>query len=221
MRSTFGLLVVLSVIVAGGVFAFNRMRQVPLVAPAMPPKTTDNAPTFAEAKQAAQAVKMAGPLADYMATQDSSSAAKGAEQVETVTWVPTASDHVGGSVVGSTIPILHKTFGVRSAVQVAFEVPAHAASPRLRGSYQCSAKPSGTEGDAPVEFLVLNEQQYSQFMNRHSGDATFANEDAPAGEVNASLPPTMNRAQKYHLIFRNNYHGGGKRFVHADFRMEF
>ena len=63
MRSTFGLLVVLSVIVAGGVFAFNRMRQVPLVAPAMPPKTTDNAPTFAEAKQAAQAVKMAGPPA--------------------------------------------------------------------------------------------------------------------------------------------------------------
>jgi hypothetical protein len=221
MRSTFGLLVVLAVIVAGWVFAFNRMRQVPLVAPAIPPKNTETAPTFAEAKQAAQAVKMAGPLADYMATQDSSAGTKGAEQVETVTWIPTASDHVGGSVVGSTIPILHKTFGVRSAVQVAFEVPAHAASPRLRGSYQCSAKPAGTEGDAAVEFLVLNEQQYSQFMNRHSGDATLASEDAPAGEVNASLPPTMNQAQKYHLIFRNNTRAGGKKFVHADFRMEF
>ncbi|HZQ95080.1 MAG TPA: hypothetical protein VFA67_08720 [Candidatus Sulfotelmatobacter sp.] len=154
-----------------------------------------------------------------MATQDGGKAAD-ARQVETVTWVPTASDHVGGSVVGSTIPILHKRFGVRSAVQVAFEVPAHAACPRLRGTFQSSAKPGG-DPDAPVEFLVLNEQQYSDFLSRHSGNSTFAAEEAPAGEVNASLPPTLGQAAKYHLVFRNNSRADGKKFVQADFRMEF
>jgi hypothetical protein len=220
MRSTFGLLIVLSVIVAGGVLSFQRMRQVPLVAPAITSKHGDSTPSFAEAKQAAQAIKMSGPLADYMAKEDSSAGSTDARDIETVTWVPTASDHVGGSVVGSTIPILHKSFGVRSAVQVAFNVPAHAASPRLRGTYQCSAKQIA-EGDGAVEFLVLNEQQYSQLLNRHSGDATFAAEDAPAGEVNAILPPTMNEPAKYHLVFRNNSRAHGKKFVQADFRMEF
>ncbi len=215
MRSTFSLLIVLSVIIAGGVFAFHRMRQVPLVAPAVISKTSETAPVYAEAKQAAQAVKMAGPLADYMAKEQGSA---DGQQVETVTWVPTASDHVGGSVVGSTIPVLHKTFGVRSAVQVPFQVPAHAASPRLRGAFQSSVK---GDGDAAIEFLVLNEQQYVDFLSRHSGDATFATEDAPAGEVNASLPPTINEPAKYHLLFRNNSRGVGKKLVQADFRMEF
>ena len=217
MRSTFGLLVVLSVIVAGGVFAFNRMRQVPLVAPAVPPKTSDNKPTYTEARQAAQAVKMVGPLADYMGKEDGTKPA-GDQAVETVTWVPTPSDHVGGSVVGSTIPILHKTFGVRSAVQIAFQVPAHAASPRLRGTY--STRPVA-DGDAAVEFLVLNESQYTDFLKRRSGDTTFSAEEAPAGEVNASLPPTINQPARYHLVFRNNSRHGAQKVVQADFRMEF
>lgn len=208
-----------AVMIAGGMYSWNRMRQVPLVAPAVVPKAgSANAPTFDEAEQAQQAVKFAGPLANYMAKQEPQPS-PGAEQVETVTWVPTASDHVGGSVVGSTVPVLHKTFRVRSAVQVAFNLPAHAANPHLRGSYQSSEKPGG-DADAPVEFLVLNDQQFSDFLSRRSGDATFSADDAPAGEVNASLPPTMNQAIKYHLVFRNNSRGE-KPFVQADFRMEF
>lgn len=224
MRSLFGLLVMGFVMVVGGTYAWNRMRQVPLVAPAVvPKKTLENAPTYAEAQQAQQSVTMVGPLADYMA-KEAPAAAPNAQQVETLTWVPTASDHVGGSVVGSTIPILHKTFRVRSTVQMAFEVPAHAASPRLRGTFQSSLKPGGGGGidpEAAVEFLVLNEPQYSDFLNRRSGESTFAADDAPAGEVNASLPPTMNQPARYHLLFRNNSHGAEKKFVQADFRMEF
>lgn len=220
MRSTFALLVILSTIVAGGVFAFRRMRQVPLVAPALTTKASQDTPNYPEAKEAAEAMRMTGPLADYMSKQDGSKTSPGTQEVETVTWVPTASDHVGGSVVGTTTPILHKTFPVRSAVQLAFEVPPHAASPRLRGTFQASTRPGGVS-DAPIEFLVLNEAQYSDFVARHSGDATFATEDAPAGEVNASLPPTINQAAKYHLIFRNNSRGEGRKFVRADFRMEF
>lgn len=220
MRSTFALLVVLSTIVAGGVFAFRRMRQVPLVAPPVTAKASEKAANYPEAKFVAEARKMSGPLADYMGTQEGGTALAEASDLETVTWVPTASDHVGGSVVGTTTPILQKTFPVRSAVQVAFEVPAHAASPHLRGTFQASTKPGGPS-DAPIEFLVLNEAQYSDFVARHSGDATFAAEDAPAGEVNTNLPPTIDKPAKYHLIFRNNSRGEGRKFIRADFRMEF
>ena len=220
MRSTFGLFVVLSVIVAGGVFSFQRMRKFPLVAPGVPAKTSDNLPTYAEAQQAAQMTKMVGPLADYMDKQESSGAPTSPQQVDTVTWNPTPSDHVGGSVAGSTIPILHKKFAVRSAVQLAFDVPAHAASPHLRGTYECSTG-QAESGNAGVELLVLNAQQYAAFLDRRAGDTTFSAEEAPAGEVTVSLPPTMNQAARYHLVFCNHSHGGARKFVKADFRMEF
>jgi hypothetical protein len=217
MRSLFGLLLVAFVFIMGGLYAYRHMQQVPLIAPAVP-KSHEAAPSYAEAKQAAQAVKMVGPLADYMANQEGPTPA--AKEVETVTWIPTASDHVGGSVVGSTVPILRKSFTVRSAVQVAFEVPAHAASPRLRGTFQSSAIPGGG-ADGPVEVLVLTDQQYSDFVSKHAGNATFIAEDSPAAEINARLAPTINQPAHYHLIFRNNSRQDGKKFVKADFRMEF
>jgi hypothetical protein len=216
MRSLFCLLLVAFVFIMGGLYSYRRMQQVPLVAPAVPPQSSEKNTTYAEAKQAAQAVKMVGPLAEYMATQEGSTPA--AKEVETVTWIPTASDHVGGSVVGSTVPILRKSFTVRSAVQITFQVPAHAASPRLRGTFQSSAIPGS---DAPVEVLVLSEDEYSEFVNRRAGDAIFIAEDAPAADINARLPPTINQPARYHLIFRNNSRAEGKKFVKADFRLEF
>jgi len=218
MRSLFGLLLVAFVFIMGVLYAYRRMQQVPLVAPAVPPTSSEKTMSYAEAKQAAQAVKMVGPLAEYMANQEGPTPA--AKEVETVTWIPTASDHVGGSVVGSTAPILRKSFTVRSAVQVAFQVPAHAASPRLRGTFQSSASPSG-QADAPVEVLVLSDPQYSDFVNQHAGNATFIAEESPAADIDARLPPTINQPARYHLIFRNNSRAEGKKFVKADFRMEF
>jgi hypothetical protein len=218
MRSLFGLLVIAFVFIMGGLYAYRRMQQVPLVAPAVLPKASEKTMSYAEAKQAAQAVKMVGPLAEYMANQEGPTPA--AKDVETVTWIPTASDHVGGSVVGSTAPILRKSFAVRSAVQIAFQVPAHAATPRLRGTFQSSAI-SAAGADASVEVLVLSDDQYSEFVNRRAGDAIFMADDAPAADINARLPPTLNQPARYHLIFRNNSPAEGKKFVKADFRMEF
>ena len=137
---------------------------------------------------------------------------------------PVASDHVGGSVVGSGVQILNRMFRVRSAVQLAFDVPAHAATPRLRGSYESFFKQAGSqESDthAEIEFLVLNERQFADFLKQRAGEATFSADDAHAQDVNTSLPPTMDQPEKYHLIFRNNSRGPERKFVQADFRMEF
>lgn len=211
------------------------MRKVSLVAPAVAPtKDKWTPPNYAEAQEAQKLVTMAGPLADYMARHQGSSQPPDAEaqaesQVETLEDAPAktvvASDHVGGSVVGSSLRILHQTFRVPSTVQVTFTVPAHAATPRLRGTYESFAKQAGSQNgdtDADIEFLVLNEEQFAAFLSKGAaGEVTFSADDAHAQEVNTSLPPTMDQPEKYHLIFRNNSRGAEKKFVQADFRMEF
>ena len=210
------------------------MRKVPLIAPtaAIPAENRFTPPTYAEAQEAQKLVTMAGPLADYMAQHQGTSQSAEAEpqaesQVETLegtTAQPVASDHVGGSVVGSSLRIVNRTFRVQSTVQVTFEVPAHAATPRLRGTYESFFKQAGSQEsdtDAEIECLVLNEQQFADFLNKRAGEATFSADDAHAQEVNTSLPPTVNQPEKYHLIFRNNSRGPERKFVHADFRMEF
>lgn len=230
MRTLFSSLVVVFVLVLAASFAWTHMRQVSLVAPAaVSAKDQSTPPTYAEAEEAKKLVTLSGPLADYMAHQDGSSpqSPQAGSQVETLEKAPArrvASDHVGGSVVGNSVRILNRSFRVRSTVQLAFEVPAHAATPRLRGSYESFVKQADHEEsdtDAEVEFLVLNEQQFADFLKQRAGEATFSAEDAHAQEVNTSLPPTLNQPEKYHLIFRNNSRGPEKKFVQADFRMEF
>lgn len=224
MRALFGSLVILLVFILGGSYAWKRMRQVPLVAPARFPEQDSG--NTASPPEAQRIVGITGPLADYVTHHSASqSAGTEPEQIETLSPVsdkPNPEDHVGGSVVGSTIPLLHRTFRVRSAVQLAFVVPAHAANPHLRGTYESFAKgPNAQSGDADVEFLVLNDQQFAAFLNKHSGESTFSAEDAPSLEVNATLPPTVDQPEAYHLIFRNNSRGPGIKFVQANFRMEF
>jgi hypothetical protein len=225
VKSLFGLLLTAIVVLFGGMYAWNQMRRVPLVAPAQP-QVTEN-PTYAEAQEAQKAVAFTGPLADYLSRQKGSPEGKEAKLVETLQVVPakpSESDHVGGSVVGTSMPILETTFRVRGAVQVPFEVPAHAASPRLTGSYQSFLKMAGAQNDdtgAGIGFLVLNDQQFGDFLKGRTGEAAFSADDARQQEVNTGLAPTMNQAQEYHLIFLNNSKGKEKKFVQADFRIEF
>jgi hypothetical protein len=180
--------------------------------------------TYDEVHEAQKAVTLAGPLANYMAHE-------GQPKVETlqpVSHKATALDHVGGSVVGTSSAVLHQTFAVASIVNLPFEVPAHAASPQLRGNYRSFVKPAGgkpgeTESSdaANVECLVLNEAQYAEFLNGHDSEAIFSADDAHDQEVNSGLPPTVNQPAKYYLVFRNNSPKAGKKTVQADFRIDF
>ena len=93
-----------------------------------------------------------------------------------------------------------------------------------RGSYRSFRKMAGVEKDdasAEIGLLVLNDRQFNDFLNGGAGEAAFAADDARQQEVNAGLPPTMNQAQSYRLLFLNNPRGKEKKFVQADFRMEF
>ena len=225
MKGLFGVFLTVNVVLFGGIYAWNQMHRVPPVAPAQPALAQN--PIYGEAQEAQKTVVFTGPLADYESRRQGSLEAKAATEVATLQVVPVkpgASDHVGGSVVGTSMPILHTTFAVRGAVEVRFEVPAHAASPRLEGSYRSFRKMAGVRNDdaaAGIALLVLNDRQFNDFLNGRAGEAAFAAEDARQQEVNAGLPPTMNQAQSYHLLFLNNSRGKEKKFVQAYFRMEF
>jgi hypothetical protein len=180
--------------------------------------------TYDQVHEAQRAVTVAGPLADYMARQEP----RKVETLQPVSHKATALDHVGGSVVGTSSAILHQTFAVASIVSLSFEVPAHAASPQLRGTYRSFVNPAGgkpgeTESSdaANVEFLVLNEAQYAEFLDGRDSEAIFSADDAHDQEVNAGLPPTVNQPAKYYLVFRNSSPKAGKKVVQADFRIDF
>ena len=240
MKSLFGTLVTFCALMIFGVYAWNHMKRVPLVAPAVVPKQSSDkpeSPLFDAPSDAQHAVKFTGPLAKYMGKEeDSSGSSNGAassgsgllgliDNLEPPAPAkPNPADLVRGSVVGTSATVLHKKFRVRTAAQLAFNVPAHAATPHLRGTYQSFVSVGGapvSDSAADIDFLVLNDKQFSDFVHGHRGDATFSVDEAHVQEVNASLPPTIDEPVKYHLVFRNTSRQRQSKLVEADFRMEF
>jgi hypothetical protein len=103
-----------------------------------------------------------------------------------------------------------------------FQIPPHAATPELHGSFRsflaASAKPTG-DTDADVEFHLLSDQEYSNFLSRKPSEALFSADATHDEGVNASLPPTFNDPVTYHMVFVNE--SRKKKVVQADFRLDF
>src|ERR1700758_2801487 len=221
MRTIVGLMVTSLVLVALACFGWMHLRHTadsfniqaaPIAEDARQAETT-----YSEPQDANQSVTLAGPLATYMSKQ-------GPVAVEKVRAVyrPTASDHVGGSVVSTSIPILNEKFHVSVIVDLPFNVPPHASTPQLRGTFrsflQASGKPT-SDTDADVEFHVLSDQEFSNFLDGKPSEALFSADATHSSEVHASLPPTLNQAVTYHIVFLNN--SKKKKVVQADFRIDF
>ncbi|MFZ0299802.1 MAG: hypothetical protein WAM13_15735 [Candidatus Sulfotelmatobacter sp.] len=139
-------------------------------------------------------------------------------------WKPHPSDHVGPSPVGTSTAIVHKTFAVTSTAKFPFEVPPHAASPRLRGTYHSYAKNSAAQsGDenGNVDLLLINEQQYADFLNGSPADAVYSVDSSHDQDVSLGLPSTLDHPVRYYLVFRNSSSKAGKKVVQADFRVDF
>jgi hypothetical protein len=139
-------------------------------------------------------------------------------------WKPHPSDHVGPSPVGTSTAIVHKTFAVTSTAKFVFEVPPHAASPQLHGTYHSSAKNSGTQsGDesGDVDLLLINEQQYADFLNGNPADVVYSVDSSHDQDVSLGLPATLDKPVRYYLVFRNSSSRAGKKVVQADFRVDF
>lgn len=231
MKTLVGWLVFSFVFVIVGSYTWMHLRHSMLAQRLQLPQSEqpgqENPPSYAEEQEARGIVTIHGPLLDYITRDGTAKAAR----IETLRYVPPkpgAASPVDkalpvGKTAGGTITILQQTFPVRAALQVPFEVPPHATSPQLHGHYHSSLKQAAQtgDGDADVEFLVLNEPQYAAFLNGRPAEATFFADAAHDQEVNAILPPTLDRPAQYHLIFRNHSGNRGKKVVQADFRVDF
>jgi len=96
-----------------------------------------------EVNQAAQMVTMVGPLANYVQQNGSLPHPAG-------TAIPSklvGEDHVEDSPVGTANLIVRKTFVLANTLAFPFEVPAHAATPQLSGTYRSFARQPGPQWD--------------------------------------------------------------------------
>jgi hypothetical protein len=132
-------------------------------------------------------------------------------------------DRVAASPSGSQT-ILHKTFSITATASFPFEIPAHAAMPHLHGNYKSFVKQisaDASDDSADVEFLILKEDQYVDFVRGHAGEALFSADASHDQDVDFSLPASQDQPQKYYLVFRNSPGGSTKKIVQAEFTVDF
>ena len=131
-------------------------------------------------------------------------------------------EKVAPSPVGSSQNILQKTFSLKNSSTFPFQIPAHAVSPHLHGIFESFAGDvhGASDDTANVDFLILSEEQYTDFAAGHQGEALFSVDSSHNQTVNFDLPPSLGQPAKYYLIFRKAG-AEGKRVVEANFRIDF
>ena len=120
--------------------------------------------------------------------------------------------------------ILHKTFSLTTTASFPFEIPAHAVTPHLHGNYKSFVKQisaDASDDSANVDFLILKEDQYADFVHGHAGEALFSADASHDQDVDFSLPASQDQPQKYYLVFRSSPGGSARKIVQADFTVDF
>jgi hypothetical protein len=166
-----------------------------------------------------------GPLARWMkdGNSEGSSGDSGDATEKRAPWKAHANDHIAPSPVGTSGVVLHKTFSISKGASFAFMIPAHAATPQLRGTFHSSALASqdaSANENADIAFLLLSQEQYDGFLHGHLGDSLVSVDSSHNQNVNFGLPASLNEPVTYYLVFTNNPREGRKT-VQADFAVNF
>ena len=77
-----------------------------------------------------------------------------------------------------------------------------------------------SDDNANIDFLIMNEEQQSDFAANRPGEALFSVEASHNQAVNFDLPASMNQPVKYYLVFRNPQTKVGK-IVEANMQVDF
>jgi hypothetical protein len=136
---------------------------------------------------------------------------------------PHPLDHIAASPVGGSNSILHKTFSVGTLTKFPFEIPSHAATPHLHGTFRSFLQQAAqsTDDSGNVDFLVLNQQQYGDLASGRQSEALFSAQATHDQEVNLGLPVSQDQPQRYYLVFRNTSREDGRKLVEANFTVDF
>ena len=119
---------------------------------------------------------------------------------------------------------LHKTFSVSNHAQFAFLVPPRQGNARLRGTFRSFTKRSDPDSTsdrtAAVDVLLLNDQEFNEFLHGRPQSVTYELDSANNQMVDWRVPTTYGDPQTYYLVFSNSG-GTTHKFVEADFTISF
>ena len=117
---------------------------------------------------------------------------------------------------------MKKTFVITRTVHVPFEIPPHAVTPRFHGTFQSFVQgESSHDESANVDLLLMNEQQYNQFLAGRDPEVLFIADTSHYQDINFDLSPSRDQPVRYHLVFRSTPGGAAKKTVKADFSVDF
>lgn len=176
-------------------------------------------PAERKPEQGEPLIALRGPLADYMQQHPASEV----PVQPAAPHGPFPGDRIVDSPAGTSLDFLRKTFALKSTAKFAFEIPAHASNPQLRGSYQSFVKQEGSESsdESPdVEFLLIREPEYAALLSGRPVNVLFFVESSHSQQVQVDLAATFDRPARYCLVFRNHSGGEAKKIVHAEFRVD-
>lgn len=105
------------------------------------------------------------------------------------------------------------TFSKRRAF--AFRVPANVSFPKLEGEFTSLSNDGSPQS---IELLVLDQQQYSDFLHGNSVDSMLSNEGSSA-QIDFALSPTVDEPRQYYLVLQNP--SGGPITLNAKFVVTF
>ncbi len=149
---------------------------------------------------------------------------RAAEDRPTPTGKPNpSSDHILPSPVGTNSVVVHETFSLASAVNFPFTIPAHAVSPRLKGTYRSFVGQQRIQDNAEtadIDLLVISEQQYTALHAGRPADPVFTSDPAHNQDINFDLPASHDQPIRYYRVFRNDPRDG-KKIVRADVTVYF
>jgi hypothetical protein len=133
-------------------------------------------------------------------------------------------DRAGPSPSGSAQSALQKTFTIHASEIFPLEIPAHAAMPRLTGNYKSYVGKVGIQSSvhaADVDFFVLSDEQYADYVRDGTIDSLFSANASHDQNVDVSLPPALTQPRKFYLIFRSTPGSDPKKMVKADLSVNF
>ena len=219
MHRVFGSLIMGALVIYSTLYAWNHRAQL------SSSPVAQEAPPEVEAKpdvppQDQPYISITGPLAGYVA--------KNSPQATTpkpVSHYLTAEDHIEASPVGSSSQIVKKTFPMARTVQFSFEIPAHAATPKVHGTFRSFVQqglgPSADDSASNINVLLMNERQYAEFSSGREPDVLFITDPSHYQDINFELSPSQNQPVKYHLIFRSAPGTAPRKVVQADVAVDF
>jgi hypothetical protein len=121
--------------------------------------------------------------------------------------------------------VVHGVFSLTKYEQFAFVIPPHQGFPKLHGDFRSFTKrrdpESSSDNTADIGLMLLNEQEFNDFLQGRPGSTTYELIPAHDQTVDWQVPHTLDQSQQYHLVFSNANGGTKTKFVKADFTISF